>query len=215
MNLTAHVAGVAEAIEACRGVKYGVGNRVIKAAIRKQATKVLKVAKSSLAGVARTGLLQKSLGVVYRKPRKGDTGGVYVVGPRRRFATYIGAVEGKAKRLFRRITGRKAPKAVKLAKRIVNKFRGLKVSPARYAHIVEKGRPEVRPKNARVMSDGRVIYGTRARAVKAHPYMRPAAAALKSGGMAGVTADIKAGISREAAKYAAKGKTIYGAGGGK
>lgn len=210
LALGVEMKGTSDTIEALRGVKYGVGNRVLKPALRKQASKAARIARSLL-GSSRTGLLKKAIGIVFRKPKRDNPGGgLYVVGPRRGFGMLIGAVEGRARKIWRKITGRKAPKKPRVAKRVVKSFGGLKVDPVKYAPLVEGGRGMVSPKWKRALSDGRNIYGRLVRAVKARPFMRPAAKAIETSGPSEIAADVKAGISREAAKYAAKGKSIYG-----
>ena len=211
LGIGVKVAGSSEVIEALRGVKFGVGNRVLKGELRKVASKANKIAKAGLT-TTRTGLLKKSIGVVYRRPNRNNPGGgVYVVGPRRGFGMVIGQTEGKAKRLIRRLTGKKAPKKPKLSKTIVKRFKGRKVDPVKYAHLVEGGREIVSPKSKKALSDGETVFGRRVRAVRAKPFMRPAAAYALQAGAAEIAAGVKAGIAREAAKYAAKGKSIYGA----
>jgi hypothetical protein len=210
LTMNTQVAGGAETIEALRGVKFGVGNRVLVAALRKQAGKTVKTAKS-LVQVRRTGLLAKSVGSVYRKPKRGNVGGgVFVVGPRKSFAMTIEPQPSRNAHLpsWGKVGQRKTPK---LGKRLIQRFKGLKVNPAKYAHLVEGGRRAVGSKNKKVMSDGKTLFGRKAKGVAAKPFMRPAMAALNQSGRGEIAADVKAGIAREAAKYAAKGKSIYGA----
>mgnify|MGYP000007505271 CR=1 FL=1 len=210
LGIGVKVAGSSEVIEALRGVKFGVGNRVLKGELRKVASKANKIAKSGLT-TTRTGLLKKSIGVVHRPARGKPGAGAYIVGPRRGFGMVIGQTESKAKRLIRRLTGKKAPKKPKLSKTITKRFKGRKVDPVKYAHLVEGGRGMTVPKLKKALADGETVFGKRVRAVAPKPFMKPAAAYAMQAGAAEIAAGVKAGIAREAAKYAAKGKSIYGA----
>jgi hypothetical protein len=214
--MNTHIEGDAETIESLRGVKFGVGNRVLVAALRKQASKATKIAKGLVKG-NRTGILKKSIGAIYRKPRRGNVGGgVFVVGPRKSFSGRIetpgqeSAFTKYWKAKILRKTGQKL-KRPKLSKSVIRKFKGLFIDPTKYAHLVEKGRSAVSVKGKKVLSNGEVTFGKSAKGVAARPFMRPASEAVKQSGPAEIAADVKAGIAREAAKYAAKGKSIYGA----
>lgn len=52
--------------------------------------------------------------------------------------------------------------------------RRLVVNPVKYAHLVEGGRKANRVRTKRVMSDGRVVFGKRVRAVPPRPFLQPA-----------------------------------------
>ena len=210
LGIGATVLGAPEVVEAVRGVKFGVGNRVLVQELRKVASKGVRFAKSLL-GSKRTGILGKSLGYVYRKPKRSDSGGgAYAIGPRRSFSVTIQPPPGRLKKRLLRVIGKKPAKTPKLSKKVIAVFKGKRISPARYAHLVEGGRRAVGPKKARMMSDGQTIFGSKAQAVQAKPFMRPANAMIQQTGPGEIAAGVRAGITREAAKYAAKGKSIYG-----
>jgi hypothetical protein len=89
---------------------------------------------------------------------------------------------------------------------------GRKYDPVYYAHLVEGGRRNtVRPKKGKALklhSLGGLVRG------KASPYpgsrfMERSWRSLSGSGLSEMKADILAGVAREAAKYASKGKTIY------
>lgn len=210
LGVKATVLGAPEIIESLRGIKFGVGNRAVVSALRKQAGKAAKIAKGALS-VRRTGLLKKSIGYIYRKPRRKDIGGgAYVVGARASVSAKIEAPPSRLKKAFRRLISGKPKKTPKLSKRTIKKFAGLIVRPYRYAHLVEGGRPETRPRKARIMASGRTAYGRQADAVPAKPFMKPASQAIQRTGVREVQQDIELFIHREAAKYASRGKSIYG-----
>ena len=205
MKLKVSVTGGPEVAAAIRGVKAGVANRVLKSAVSKQARKATKIAKSKLKG-GRTGQLAKSIGYVYRVYRS-KTIWVYVIGPRKGYRMRIDALpERSQKRLVRLLGKRKRRKLTAAQTRILLQKT---VDPVKYAHLVEGGRKSVKPRARKILSDRTTVFGKQARAVGAKPFMRPAATAIQSSG-AEVLADVKAGIEREAAKYAKKGKSIYG-----
>ncbi len=210
LGIKATVLGAPGIIDTLRGVKYGVGNRGLTLALRKQAGKAAKIAKANVS-VHRTGLLKKAIGYIYRKPRKKDIGGgVFVVGARASVSAKIEPPPGRVKKFVRRVFSGKPRKTPKISKRTIKKYAGLMVKPYRYAHLVEGGRPETHPKKARVMASGRTPYGRQADAVKARPFMKPASDAIQRTGSNEIKQDLELFIHREAAKYAAKGKSIYG-----
>jgi len=51
---------------------------------------------------------------------------------------------------------------------------GRAVDPVHYAHLVEYGRRAAAVKTRKVLSTGKVVFGRKAAAVPAHPFMRPA-----------------------------------------
>ena len=55
-------------------------------------------------------------------------------------------------------------------------FRGRRVNPRKYAHLVEFGRASVVPKTKKALSSGKggVVYGRRVKAVPPRPFLRPA-----------------------------------------
>lgn len=204
--------GAADVIDALRGVKFGVGNRVLVSALRKQVAITAKQAKAGVPKSERTGLLKKAIGYICRKPKRGMVGGgAFVIGARASVSGTVGAVPTRFQRLRSRITGAKARKSLKVTKKVLATFGGLVVKPWKYAHLVEGGHKAVAPKTKRVMASRGAVYGTQASGVLPKPFMKVAAVTLRSAGPAAIAADVKAGISREAAKYAAKGKSIYGA----
>jgi HK97 gp10 family phage protein len=149
--------------KAARGaIKKGVG----------EVTKlVLAAAKKKVP--TRTGQLRKSLGRLVKSTKDGKA--VFgVVKPR------AGVWAADAPGLVgRRVTRR--GKARVFVQKFKTTFQGKPVNPVYYAHLVEYGRAEVRPKNKKVLSsrpkggtEGGVIYGTRVRMVSPRPFMRPA-----------------------------------------
>ena len=94
------------------------------------------------------------------KANKQKTGYIGVVGPRKDVkGAVIGGV-GRKKARFRR--------------KVKHKGTELVVNPHKYAHLVEGGRKAVRVTRKKVLSDGRAVYGAKARAVMPRPFMRPA-----------------------------------------
>jgi hypothetical protein len=210
LGVKATVLGAPEIIDALRGVKYGVGNRGVTLALRKQAGKAAKIAKANLTA-HRTGLLKKAIGWIYRKPKRSNIGGgAFVVGARASVSAKIEPPPGRVKKFVRRVFSGKPRKGPKLSKRTIKKYAGLLVRPYRYAHLVEGGRPETHPRKARIMASGRTAYGRQADAVKARPFMKPASDAIQRTGANEVKQDLEVFIHREAAKYSARGKSIYG-----
>ena len=206
MKMKVKVTGGPEIAAALRGVKAGVANRVLKAAVAKQARKATKVAKSKLKG-KRSGQLAKSIGYIYRTYRK-KLIWVYVIGPRTKlFRLTLDKLPEPAQRRMIRYLGKQRRR--KLTTRQTRVLLRRVVDPAKYAHLVEGGRKAVRPKNKRVLSDRSMVFGRSARAVAERPFMRPAAASIANS-VNEVLVDVKEGIMREAAKYAKKGKSIYG-----
>ncbi len=212
-GISFRVGGVPEILDTLRGVKLGVGNLVLKGALRKQAGKTAKAAKAGVPP-GRTGLLKRSIGYLYRKPRR-STGqiGVFVIGSRASVHATISPPAGRIKRFLLNVFSRgPKKKGPKLSKRVLKKFAGrtLSVQPWRYAHLVEGGRVAVGPRKKKVMSDKASVFGRDAAGVKGRPFMKPAAAMLDAGAMAEIAADVEIGLAREVAKYAKKGKSVYG-----
>lgn len=182
---------VAAAIE---GVKVGVANAVLRPALRKaaqigkqKAKRFLKPSKrptgrrrsgKRFAPDRSTGTLKRSIGVVYRPYRKGQSF-VFVIGPR----MGMGAVAKDGRYL----------------------------DPVQYAHLKEGGRKAVRPTNKKVMASSATgkIFGKKAAAVMPAPFMKPASEYIALVAPAILHRDVPAGIAKIAAKYRAKGKTIY------
>lgn len=176
------VAAVQRALE---GVKQGVANRVIKGAVAKQARLVARQAKAA-APRGPTGLVKRSIGSVYKVYKQKQVW-VFVIGPRTRFTAVSPT--------------------------------GEKVSAVRVAHLAERGR-------ARVSASAKLLRipllkGARKKSVKGFAFVksvRPAAGThfiekawhSLQGRKQQLSDDILKGIMREAAKYAAKGKSIYG-----
>lgn len=86
---------------------------------------------------------------------------------------------------------------------------GNRIDPRYYAHLVEKGRKAVQPKKAKVMSDGRLVYGLRARAVGAEPFMEPARKDIRSVSGRMLKAELKDGLQMIEAQYQRRGKSIH------
>jgi len=80
-SLPVRVEGVSEVQQALDGVKTGVGNRVLRGTLRKVASRANKTAKAG--APRRKGLLKRSIGVVYRRPKRKGGSFAYVVGPRK------------------------------------------------------------------------------------------------------------------------------------
>ncbi|HEY1188536.1 MAG TPA: HK97 gp10 family phage protein [Gemmata sp.] len=143
------------------------GRAAVKKGIGEVTKDVLKDAKDNVP--TGSGLLKKSLGrkVVISKNGKRVLG---VVKPRG------GVWTAKPPDLVtvRRQRKLKSGKVLFYVNKWARLSGGKKVNPARYAHLVEFGRVAVRPKTKKVMSGGGVVYGTSARAVAPHPFMRPA-----------------------------------------
>lgn len=205
LQLKVGLSGGAETAAAFAGVKTGVRNRVLKAACGKQARKAVKVAKAYLSR-RRTGQLGRSIGSVYKSYRSGDVW-LYVAGPRKGFKVRVSDLTAAGPRVALKKLGKRSRAG--LTERQALRFLQSYVDPAKYAHLVEGGRKAVRPVTKRVLAGGGVVYGKSAFGVQPRPFMHPAAAAV-AGSKAEMVADVRAGIDREAAKYAAKGKTIKG-----
>ena len=94
---------------------------------------------------------------------------------------------------------------------------GLKAWPFKYAHLVEGGRKAVRPKKKKVMgrnvAGGFVFIGKVGAAVPVKRFIRPAYERIVTLSGSFLRSEVSAGIAREAAKYAAKGKSIRMGGG--
>ena len=199
------LAGQKDVAAALAGVKAGVRNRVLKAAAGKQARKAAKVAKGALVP-HRTGQLKRAISYVYRSYKSGKVW-VYVAGPRKGFKVRVSDLTAAGQRAALRKLGKK--RRAGLTERQALKFVQSYVDPVKYGHLVEGGRKPVRVKRRKVLAGGGVVYGRHAFGVQPRPFMAPAAAAV-AGSSAEMAADLKAGIDREAAKYAAKGKSIRG-----
>lgn len=199
------IAGGNDVANAIKGIKAGVANRVLKSAVGKVARKAQKTAKSRIKA-KRLGLLSKAIGYLYRTYKKG-TVWVYVIGPRKGFRQRVDAMPQRAQKKLIRLLGKR--KRRKLTDAQVRILVAKSVDPVKYAHLVEGGRKAVRPTRKKILSDRINTYGKRARAVAPSPFMKPAADQIRASG-AEVVADVKAGIEREAAKYAKRGKTIAG-----
>lgn len=163
---------------ALAGVKAGVANRVVKAAVAKVARGAAKQAKK-LAPVGDSGLLRKSIGVKFLARKRAGTW-EYRVGPRRGFARKGGG------------RGR---------------------DPVRYAHLAEFGRKAVAPKKKKALAirppAGGVVVRRKAGAAAGRPFITPTWRDVQTRGTARIAADVRAGVAREAAKYKARGKSIY------
>lgn len=173
------------------GVKAGVANRVVKQAIAKVARAAAKTAKA-LAPVGKWGALKRAIGTSYRgQPKAGRW--TYKVGARRGYSGFV---------------------------------MGRRVDATRYVHLAEFGRKAVRPSSSKAMPIGVAKEGGRdakgrflkqvivttfaryARAARGRPFLTPAWRSVEAGGLSRLAADVRAGIIREAQKYAARGKSI-------
>lgn len=182
------VNGVKAVERAFEGIKEGVRNRVLKASIGKVARRAARVAKQR-APRGPSGTLKKSIGAIYRSYRKGEVW-LYVLGPRR-------GITGTAPHQPQR----RYPNFV----------------PTRYGHLAERGRGALRAKNyPRMLFYPSPKAQHRIARVKVGPargfrFMEKTYKLLDSPS-ARLTRflieDILAGIEREAAKYAAKGKSV-------
>lgn len=186
---------------AIHGVLESVKNRVLKQAIAKVARAGAKYAKSKTP-VGSTRFLRDSIGTKYKSYQRGLVW-VYVIGPRKGM-------------------GGMGP-GVPLPNGGVG---ARKYDPVKYAHLAERGRGPVVPKkakmlaffvlknrrkNAKTMTRRKISHAVFTKGVgpaKAQPFMKPAYGFLGTMRQSAIR-DVLAGIQREAAKYAAKGKSIY------
>lgn len=88
---------------------------------------------------------------------------------------------------------------------------GRMTDPAKVGHLIEGGRKAVQATNKRVLANRAqgVFFGRAVAAVQPAPFMAPAYDDLQRSAAAMLRSDVPAGIAREAAKYAAKGKSIH------
>lgn len=186
---------------ALKGVIDGVRNRVLKQSIGKLARIGAKVAKAK-APMGATRFLKNSIGTKYKAFNRGLTW-VYVIGPRMNMGGMGPGVPQPGGAIGMR-----------------------KYDPVRYSHLAEHGRGPVTVKKAKTLAfytlkgnstskRRRGIAGevfTRAVGpALGQPFIGPAYRHIGTGAMKRfVIQDILAGIQREAAKYQAKGKSIYG-----
>lgn len=182
MKIRGRLTGVAD----LKAVLQVIGPKAFKEGARKGVTAVAQdVTKDAKAGVpTRTKALKKAIGYKVKAHKKG-TGYLAVIGPRRdKKGAKVGG-QGKRKAKYRR--------------RVKYKGREMTVDPAKYAHLVEKGRKAVQRRegvgnkarrlfgkltkafglgagSARrpVLSDGQQVFGTRVKAVAPHPFMADA-----------------------------------------
>jgi len=186
---------------ALNGVIDGVRNRVLKQSIGKLARIGAKFAKAR-APMGATRFLKNSIGTKYKAYQRGLSW-VYVIGPRMNMGGLGPGVPLPGGGVAMR-----------------------KYDPVRYSHLAEHGRGPVRVKKAKVLAfftlhgkpwDKRrrkladAIFTPVVRKAVGYPFIAPAYRYLGSSAMRRmVIQDILAGIQREAAKYQAKGKSIYG-----
>jgi HK97 gp10 family phage protein len=146
-------------LDRLKNVDKSLRKKIVKQAVNEAGRLTLQYAKQNIRS-QRTGMLRKSLG---RKIKVYRQSGIVVaiVGPRSGYAKV-------------RSGGRKLTAFGK-------KSQALKVDPAKYAHLVEKGRASVQVKDKRVLSDllssgGRSnrIYGKRVSAAAPRPFLRTA-----------------------------------------
>lgn len=87
---------------------------------------------------------------------------------------------------------------------------GKKVDATRIVHLAEFGRKAVAPTRKKAMLLGSLgVVRKRARAARGQPFITPAWRSVETAGVGRIAADVKAGVAREAARYAARGKSIY------
>lgn len=180
------------------GVKRGVQNKVIKAAVQKQARAAAKVAKEHTPRGA-SGALKKSIGFIYRSYQS-RTVWVFVIGSRKDGFDDWQPTVGK--------TGQ-----VEYRRHV----------PHKIAHLAEYGRQALVPTAAKILSfvslkgnrwqkrkrkEGPVVYTPRVKESRQSFFMRRGYTYLL-GKKSAIMADIVAGIYAEARKYQAKGKSIY------
>lgn len=173
------VRGLPEVKAAFEGVKAGVQNRVLKAALRKVASTANKTAKSGVTG-RRTGQLKRSVGLVYRAYRKGG-GFAFVVGPRKGF------------KVINPETGKNVD-PVFYAHLVEGGRRAVAPVNKRVLATGAKGRG--------------AIIGKTAAAVAGEPFVGPARARAATEVKARVPGEVAKGVAAEARKYAKKGKSI-------
>lgn len=98
-------------------------------------------------------------------------------------------------------------------KHFVSIVDGRRHAPHKIAHLIEGGRREVKVKSGRIMANDQAspkqVFGTKAKAVTARPFMAPVMAHEQSVGVNLLARDIERGIRNEIKKYKARGKTIY------
>lgn len=180
------------------GVIEGVKNRVIKAAIGKAARIGAKVAK---AGAPRgfTGLLKASEGTKYKSYRGGLVW-MYAVGAR--MDGFDGMTPGPR--------GMRKHRPFKIAHFAESGRKAVQAKPGRFlAFYTLKGRFTKAGKMVRKRKVDRLIFAEQVGPAAGFHFMQHAWNAVKAQEPQ-IEADILAGIYREAAKYAARGKSIYG-----
>lgn len=186
-KVTVNPASVKEIERAFEGIKEGVRNRVLKQSIGKIARRAAKVAKQK-APRGPSGTTKKSIGTRYKSYRRGEVW-IYAIGPR---AGFRGTASHQPKRRYQFV-------------------------PTRYGHLAERGRGALTAKRYPKMlfyPTAKATYRVgRARVgpARGFKFMEKTYKLLNSPS-ARLTRflieDILAGIEREAAKYAAKGKSV-------
>ena len=179
------------------GVKFGVTNRVVKAAVAKQSRIAAKEAKQD-APRGPSGNLKRSIGVKFRSYKAAQVW-VFAVGPRTHFEDVHPAVGPNGQIVYRKTV------ATKIAHLAEGGRRGVGVVKAKWLAFVTV-RGNARAKRAR--KPDRVVYAKKVRAAHAFRFVERAYQRLVTR-TGQIETDIVAGIKREAAKYAAKGKSIY------
>jgi hypothetical protein len=182
MRVGFSVAGDAEVKAALEGVKEGVKNRVLKDAVKKVGSRGNKKSKESLRH-RRTRQLYRSIGL---RPKSYKRGAVFlvVIGPRRGFK--IMGPDGKS------------------------------INPTQYAHLVERGRKALKPTAKQALTfvitrgrgKGSMRFARKVRAFRGTPFMGPSLEYMRLVAPWMTRQTLVEGIAREAAKYAARGKTI-------
>lgn len=192
VSVSVAVKGDPEVAAALDGVKVGVQNRVLKPALRKAARLGQAKAKAFLKPKRRPAG-RKRKGQRFSPDRSGTLKraiGVVYRGYRKgqTFAFVIGPRKGM---------GRVAKD-------------GRYLDPAKYAHLKEGGRKKVKARRGKILASRATgkVFGKKVAAVLPAPFMKPAADYIAIVAPAILHRDVPAGIAREAAKYAAKGKSI-------
>lgn len=173
--IKAKIEGIEQALKNLSELTRTVRNKILRKAINGSSRLILNAAKALVP--KGNGMLKKSLGIRVQTYRASGTV-VGIIGPR---------------------TGYKKTRQGKQQTAFGKKIKETGQNPAKYAHLVEFGRAEVRPSKKKVLSDGSTIYGTVARSVPPRPFLRPAFEQTR-----GAVVDLMAKLIDEELKKAAK-----------
>ena len=179
------------------GLRQGLRNQVLGPALTESARIGVSAAKNMLKR-RRTGLLKRSL--AYKMSPKRKDGGYRVIGADRGFKTSIpGSTYGPGNKKAMvvdyksgakvQLTGKKHRgklRTAKISRKAINVTSGLPLNPAKYDNLVEGGRKANQAIKAKAMYfrissgvKGIKIFRKKVRAVKPHPFMKPASEYLK------------------------------------